>query len=519
MKTPRWGESHKYVLTLLRISIGWHLLYEGLIKLSNPDWTSAGYLLNSPFAVFRSLVSTESLTSIVDFLNIAGLVLAGLFLFLGWMTKPAALSGAALLLLYYVSNPPWSALGPGTGAEGHYLMVNKNLIEALALLLVAMLPPAWFFSLDRIRAGRKGSALPGGIAVPEEMNHTVTGPALERRQLVKNLISLPLLGGFAFAWFRNHGWPSFEERHLAAAGAEGITGATARVTRTVDLSQLVKPVAKGSIGNVEMGRLICGGNLISGFSHSRDLIYVSNFLRQYFTDEKVMETFWICEQCGIDTTALRTAPREIEILNAYWKRGGKMKWLAPAYPKEDNYRENIDLAIDNGAVGVSIMGNIGDQWVKEGKVELIGEVVEYIRSKKVIAGLTGHELATFQAAEAAGVQADYYQKTLHARDYWSWRPEEKKEKMVIDNYAIDNYWDRTPDETVEFMAALGKPWIAFKILAAGAIHPRDGFRYAFESGADFACVGMFDFQVVEDANLFTEVVEGGSFQRSRPWMA
>lgn len=519
MKTNSGTGFHKYLFTLLRIAIGWHLLYEGLVKLINPVWSSAGYLLNSPFELFRALAATPALTATVDALNIAALIIAGACLFLGFVVRPAALAGAALLLLYYFSNPPWSAIGPGMGAEGHYLFVNKNLIEVLGLTLIAVLPGTWFFGLDQIRLGGKKAEFSGRVDVPEEMNHTATGPAMERRELVKNLISLPLLGGFAFAWLRNHGWPSFEEKHLTAAAAEGITGATARITRTVDLSQLVKPVSQGSIGGVNMSRLICGGNLISGFSHSRDLIYVSNFLRQYFTDEKVMETFWVCEQCGIDTTALRTAPREIGILNAYWKRGGKMKWLAPAYPKEGNYRENIDLAIDNGAVGVSIMGNIGDQWVKEGKVELIGEVIEYIKSKKVIAGLTGHELATFQAAETAGVQADYYQKTLHARDYWSWRPEEKKEKWVIDNYAIDNYWDRTPDETVEFMQALGKPWIAFKILAAGAIHPRDGFRYAFESGADFACVGMFDFQVVEDANLFTEIVEGASFQRRRPWMA
>jgi hypothetical protein len=110
-------------------------------------------------------------------------------------------------------------------------------------------------------------------------------------------------------------------------------------------------------------------------------------------------------------------------------------------------------------------------------------------------------------------------KTLHSRDYWSWKPEQEKHKMIIDNYAIDNYWERTPEETIAFMESLDKPWIAFKTLAAGAVHPKKGFRYAFESGADFICVGMFDYQIVEDANILTGILESPDFTRTRKWLA
>jgi len=68
------------------------------------------------------------------------------------------------------------------------------------------------------------------------------------------------------------------------------------------------------------------------------------------------------------------------------------------------------------------------------------------------------------------------------------------------------------------MSDLEEPWIAFKILAAGAIHPEVGFKYAFESGADFICVGMYDFQVVEDANIALDVL-AGDLNRTRPWRA
>jgi hypothetical protein len=59
-------------------------------------------------------------------------------------------------------------------------------------------------------------------------------------------------------------------------------------------------------------------------------------------------------------------------------------------------------------------------------------------------------------------------------------------------------------------------WISFKTLAAGAIGPGDGFKYAFENGADFITVGMFDFQIVEDTLIAKEVLAGIN-ERGRPW--
>jgi hypothetical protein len=113
--------------------------------------------------------------------------------------------------------------------------------------------------------------------------------------------------------------------------------------------------------------------------------------------------------------------------------------------------------------------------------------------------------------------ADFYVKTLHSTNYWSARRPDQKDD-VVDNRA-DNYWDMEPEKTIAFMQEVQKPWIAFKTLAAGAIRPEAAFKYAFQNGADFICVGMFDFQVEQNVALVKTVLPQIESGRDRSWMA
>lgn len=140
-------------LTLLRVLIGWHFLYEGLVKIYTPGWSAGPYLSGAlgPFApLFNDMAQNDTVLSVIDILNAWGLVLIGLSLFAGFLAKPAKLLGMILLLFYYLAYPPFAGLGTNTYVEGNYWVVNKNLIEMAAIFVLYLFPSSHITGLDRI---------------------------------------------------------------------------------------------------------------------------------------------------------------------------------------------------------------------------------------------------------------------------------------------------------------------------------------------------------------------------------
>jgi thiosulfate dehydrogenase [quinone] large subunit len=148
-----YSSMQRFVLAALRILIGWHILYEGFSKLLIPNWSSIGFLGESKWILSgfsQWIISHPGVLNAVDVLNTWGLIAIGLGLILGLFTRVAAISGAVLLFIYYLSNPPLIGLEYTVPTEGSYLIISKTLIEAVALVALAVFPSGLFAGLDSL---------------------------------------------------------------------------------------------------------------------------------------------------------------------------------------------------------------------------------------------------------------------------------------------------------------------------------------------------------------------------------
>lgn len=501
----------QFPMALLRIVIGWHFLYEGWTKLMQPAWTSSGYLKFStgPFAAFfQWLGSNDAVVRVIDPLNIWGLVLIGLALMLGVYIRAAALSGIALLALYYFAYPPLFAPAVNGVSEGAYLIVNKNLVELFALGAVFAWPAA-AFGLGAVipRRSTSGGEPSKGSGFAWIKPLPAFFEPMSRRQVAASLVGVPFLGALALSVLKKHGWKSFEEIQLRARphpGDVAVASATVKRFQFSTLRDLKGTLPYGKIGNLTLSRMILGGNLIGGWAHARDLIYVSKLVKAYHHRGKIFETLDLAEACGINT--ILTNPLLCDVINDYWRNGGKIQFISDCGGKD--VLQLIQKSIDRGACACYIQGGVADKLVEEGKFDVIAKGLDLIRRNGLPAGIGGHALQTIEACVEKGLRPDFWMKTLHATDYWSARLEPEH----------DNIWCVNPAETIAYMRDLPEPWIAFKILGAGAIEPKTGFRFAFENGADFICVGMYDFQIVDDVNIALDVLNS-RLARQRQWRA
>jgi len=505
MKDWNWK---KLIITLFRVAIGWHFLYEGISKLLVGNWSAAGYLANAtgPFAGFYHwLAASEGLMKIVDPLNMAGLVLIGLGLFLGVFIRISSVSGVVLLLLYYFAYPPFGGNLFGA-AEGNLYIVNKNLIESLALItLIFIREKGWgIFALPIFSRENKL-----GDSSEVQQIH----PDNSRREALKNLATIPALGIIGFGAFRDS----------QQYGVDTLSGATIQIGGA-DIKELKGELPKGKIGEHELSRLILGGNLIGGWAHSRDLIYVPSLFRAYNTERKIFETLMLAEKAGINS--INIGFPTMDTMNKYKKMtGSKIKVLVQVAPdmEKGDFFVNINKAVDAGMDIIQVQGNWCDWLVRDKKFDVIAQMLEKIRSHKITAGLGAHTIDAFIESEAQGIVPDYYMKTMHHDQYWSAHPRENRFPFEVDgkrhldhNRFHDNCFCPFPDRTVEFVNRVKVPVMGFKVLAAGAITPEDGFNWAFKNGADFICVGMFDFQIINDVNITIDVLN--KLQgRTREW--
>ncbi len=325
-------------------------------------------------------------------------------------------------------------------------------------------------------------------------------PGINRRTLLKESLAATAAGAMAL--------------HTTAGNVFAADATAKPAAATTPLNSL----PMGQIGKLKVSRMLLGGNLLTHFTHSRDLRYVYNLTAHYNTDEKIMETLALAERHGVNTLSMHNPPHAISVLKKYRKQGGKIQWIIcpTAWPTPDMaaYTAQVKELVDAGCEAIYLWGVISDQLVPQNHIDLVIKAVEVAKKLGVPSGVGCHDLRVVAECEKNGVPADFYIKTFHQHGYPS-GPKPEQLKGVTAELA-PAYWCKDPQGTIDLMKTVEKPWIAFKIMAAGAIPPKDAFNYAFTNGADHILAGMFDFEIAEDVEIAKAAVATAA-KRARPW--
>ncbi len=246
------------------------------------------------------------------------------------------------------------------------------------------------------------------------------------------------------------------------------------------------------LGDHEISRLICAGNPFGGYAHSGDLRYLGSLFKEYFTDDKIAETLQLCTANGINTTLIETEDNILRALDLYERRmGHRIQWICQIPPDRrklglmKHMKQQIQMAADNKAICAFIQGGATESIFAQNRTEELRELIALMKEKGIVAGVCSHHPDIIEKAEELDLGAEFYMMTLNRVGYCCDDPEAAKRTMKN----------------------ISKPFISFKVLGAGRDAPESGFRNAFEAGATFIAVGMFDFQVKENAELVTTILE------------
>lgn len=301
--------------------------------------------------------------------------------------------------------------------------------------------------------------------------------------------------------------------------AAAIAAAGASAQGEVEGSGPACALPRGRIKGMEVSRLLLGGNLLTHFTHSRDLKYVYRLTKEYNTPEKIMATLATAEGHGINTVVIHSdGASNIEPLKRYRKeRGGKIQWII--CPTADlatpAFQDQVSTLLDAGTEAIYLWGAKCDKAIADGRPEVIAQAVDMVQAHGVPCGVGAHDIEVVRYCESKSVPADFYIKTFHHHKY----PTAPRQEQIKGPHSeIPGYWCSDPEALATMMAQVKKPWISFKVMAAGAIPPASAFKYAYEKGADFVLAGMFDFEIQEDAAVAQGILAALT-GRTRPWMA
>ena len=270
---------------------------------------------------------------------------------------------------------------------------------------------------------------------------------------------------------------------------------------------------QANIGGLSVSRLVIGDNPIYGYSHFNQLL--SQHYVEWHTSDQVMETLRRAEEVGINAWQNSLTERSAADMRRYREEGGQIQWFALSW--SDEWYRNPDKVFEDAKLGPAAMaphgGGVGDRCLREGKLDLLQDILKRIRDAGALVGLSAHNPRLIEAAEEEGWDVDYYMTALY---HLSAARREFAEKFGYEPLG-EVYLRDHRDRMLDVVAQASKPCLVYKVLAAGrAIQSRarirGEFHYALRrmKADDALLIGMYQKygdQIGENAQLIVELCQ------------
>lgn len=298
----------------------------------------------------------------------------------------------------------------------------------------------------------------------------------------------------------------------STAGIVPIGLAAGKVVAGIKSNTTSIPAAENTLpmipfGKYQVSKLVIGSNTVNGGSHlSR---FVDNSMKEYFTNERILEFLGRCQKEGINLFQGSSTGSNLEQCDKFRKSGGSMNYICLISSQDTNAGQQIETAVKTGALGLAHHGEVTDSLFKKGEIDRVQDCLKKIRDAGLLVGLSTHMPAVVEYVEEKGWDLDFYMTCVYERH----RSADELRKLLgyVPLPVREVYLEEDPPRMYKMIKATRRTCLAFKILAAGRLCNNEklvaeAFKNTFANikPTDGAIVGMFtrwNDQVKENAEL------------------
>jgi hypothetical protein len=259
----------------------------------------------------------------------------------------------------------------------------------------------------------------------------------------------------------------------------------------------MSPLPKVKLANsdIELTRMICGGNPLVGYSHFSSELDAE--MSEYCTVERVVKFVHQVQAEGMNAVQFRgDYHRVLHWLELFKREGGKLRWIAQTASEMANVFDNIRVIAAAGAKAIYHHGTRTDKFWLEGNIDKTVDFLKCMRDTGVQVGLASHIPEVIEYAEEHDWDLDFYMCCFYNINR---RP---RESAIVSPQAAatneEEFLPEDPPRMCQVIRATDKMCLAFKILGAGRRcetqdDVRSAFRFAFDNikPKDAVVVGMY----------------------------